>query len=87
VKSKAAPSTYSDAGTHDATMRKTMKRLRQFVKNEAGAEIAEYAVAVAILVAIGVVCYNSIANAIAYNESSTASAIDASNDNPFIPTP
>ena len=68
-------------------MQKIMNRLSQFVKSETGAEIAEYAVAVAILVAIGIVCYNSIANAIAYNESSTASAIDAANDSPFTPTP
>ena len=64
-----------------------MKRLSLFVKSETGAEIAEYAVAVAILVALGVVCFNSIANAIAYSESSSASAIDGANDNPFTPTP
>ena len=64
-----------------------MKKLTQFVTCEDGAEIAEYAVAVAILVAIGVVCYNSIANAIAYNESSTASAIGDASGNTFTPTP
>jgi Flp pilus assembly pilin Flp len=64
-----------------------MKKLSQFVTSEAGAEIAEYAVAVAILVAIGVICYNEIANAIAYSENSTSSAIDAASGNTFAPTP
>ncbi len=64
-----------------------MENLIQFVKDEAGAEIAEYAVAVAILVALGIVCYNSIANAIAYNEASTASAIGDASGSTFVPTP
>jgi len=53
-----------------------MKKLDKFVKDDSGAEIAEYAISVALLVAIGVVVYVSIANAFAYSNSSTAGAVE-----------
>lgn len=53
-----------------------MKRLAHFLDEEAGAELAEYAVAIALLVAIASVVYLHFADAIAFSNSSTASAID-----------
>ena len=38
--------------------------LKNFWKNEDGAELAEYAVAVALLVAIGVLVYNTLGKGI-----------------------
>lgn len=44
--------------------------LKSFLRDETGAELAEYAVAVALLVAIGVVVYNVLGDAI--NTANTA---------------
>jgi Flp pilus assembly pilin Flp len=54
-----------------------MKRLKSFFKNEQGAELAEYAVAVALLVAIALVVYQVLGDAI--NDSNTGTAADISN--------
>lgn len=43
--------------------------LKRFMKDETGAELAEYAVGVALLVAIGVVVYKVLGTAV--NESNT----------------
>jgi Flp pilus assembly pilin Flp len=43
---------------------------KNFLKDETGAELAEYAVGVALLVAIGIVVYNVLGKAV--NDSNTA---------------
>jgi Flp pilus assembly pilin Flp len=48
------------------------KNLLAFLRNEQGAELAEYAVGVALLVAIGVVVYKVLGDAI--NDSNTGTA-------------
>lgn len=53
--------------------------LRKFWKDESGAELAEYAVGVALLVAIGVVVYEVLGDAIWTSNTDTATKItDAS---------
>ena len=47
-----------------------------FFKDETGAEIAEYAVAVALLVAIALVVYNVLGQAIADENSGTAAQVE-----------
>lgn len=49
--------------------------LKSFLNDETGAELAEYAVGVALLVAIAVVVYNVLGNAINDSNASTGSAI------------
>lgn len=54
--------------------------LKNFLRDDTGAELAEYAVAVALLVAIGVVVYNTLGSGI--NDANTATGsniIDAKN--------
>lgn len=48
---------------------------KNFLMDETGAELAEYAVAVALLVAIGVVVYNVLGQGISDANSQTGSAI------------
>lgn len=48
----------------------------RFIRDETGAELAEYAVAVALLVAIGVIVYKTLGMAINDRNSGTASDID-----------
>ena len=56
-----------------------MKYLKTFIKNDTGAELAEYAVAVALLVAIGIVVYAVLGNAINDQNSGTGAKVkDAS---------
>lgn len=53
--------------------------LKKFWKDETGAELAEYAVGVALLVAIAVVVYEVLGDAIFDSNTGTAAAItDAS---------
>ena len=49
--------------------------LKNFLMDETGAELAEYAVAVALLVAIGVVVYNVLGQGISDANSITGSQI------------
>jgi len=56
---------------------KTMNRLKTFFKDERGAELAEYAVGVALLVAIGLVVYQILGDAI--TDSNTGTAADIGN--------
>jgi Flp pilus assembly pilin Flp len=49
--------------------------LKRFLKDETGAELAEYAVGVALLVAIGIVVYKVLGNAINTSNSQTGSNI------------
>jgi Flp pilus assembly pilin Flp len=52
-----------------------MEHVRRFVKGEMGAELAEYAVAVALLAAIGVIVYNILGQAIADQNSGTGAQV------------
>jgi Flp pilus assembly pilin Flp len=51
--------------------------LKRFLTDETGAELAEYAVAVALLVAIGLVVYNTLGVAINDANSSTGSKLQS----------
>jgi Flp pilus assembly pilin Flp len=51
------------------------KKFLSLVKDEQGAELAEYAVAVALLVAIAIVVYNLLGNAINDQNSGTAAKV------------
>ena len=56
-----------------------MKQIKTFIRNETGAELAEYAVAVALLVAIALVVYATLGNAINDQNAGTAAKVkDAS---------
>lgn len=48
---------------------------KNFLTDETGAELAEYAVGVALLVAIGVVVYNVLGDAIFNSNTSTGTSI------------
>ena len=50
--------------------------LRKFLQDETGAELAEYAVGVALLVAIGLVVYKVLGNAINTSNSDTGADIN-----------
>ena len=52
-----------------------MKKMTHFLEDEAGAELAEYAVAVALLVAIASVVYSVIGQAIADENAGTGADI------------
>ena len=49
--------------------------LKKFLHDETGAELAEYAVAVALLVAIAIIVYKLLGNAINDSNSTTGSKI------------
>ncbi len=49
--------------------------IKKFLQDETGAELAEYAVAVALLVAIGLVVYNTLGGAINDANSTTGESI------------
>jgi Flp pilus assembly pilin Flp len=53
------------------------QRFSTLIKDEQGAELAEYAVAVALLVAIAIVVYKVLGNAI--NDSNSGTAAKVSN--------
>jgi Flp pilus assembly pilin Flp len=52
-----------------------MKHITSFIKDEVGAELAEYAVAIALLVAIALVVYNFMGQAIADENSGTGAQV------------
>ena len=52
------------------------KDIHRFLRNEQGAELAEYAVGIALLVAIGLVVYKVLGNSINDKNSGTASKVD-----------
>jgi Flp pilus assembly pilin Flp len=52
-----------------------MKHIRSFIKDEVGAELAEYAVGVALLVAIGMIVYSVLGQAIADQNSGTGAKV------------
>jgi Flp pilus assembly pilin Flp len=49
--------------------------IKKFLRDETGAELAEYAVGVALLVAIGIVVYKVLGNAVNDSNSITGSKI------------
>ena len=49
--------------------------LKKFLQDETGAELAEYAVGVALLVAIGIVVYKVLGDAVNVSNSTTGSNI------------
>jgi Flp pilus assembly pilin Flp len=55
---------------------KTMARIKNFFTDEDGVEVAEYAVAAALIVAIAVVVYALLGNAILDSNTGTAADID-----------
>ena len=52
-----------------------MKPIKSFIKDEVGAELAEYAVAVALLVAIASIVYSVLGQAIADQNSGTGEKV------------
>lgn len=57
------------------------ERIRRFIRDDQGAELAEYAVAVALLVAIALVVYNTLGSAINdRNEGTGAQVRDAASN-------
>jgi Flp pilus assembly pilin Flp len=50
--------------------------LKSFLKDETGAELAEYAVAVALLVAIGLVVYKTLGTSVNTANASSGSKIN-----------
>lgn len=54
-----------------------MKRLLQFIRNEDGAELAEYAVGTAILVAVAIIVYEILADAVYVKMNNVANEVDA----------
>ena len=60
-----------------------MKQIKSFIKNETGAELAEYAVGVALLVAIALVVYATLGDAINDQNSGTAAKIEDASSRSF----
>jgi Flp pilus assembly pilin Flp len=52
-----------------------MKHITSFIKDEVGAELAEYAVGVALLVAIALVVYNVMGQAIVDENTGTGAQV------------
>lgn len=57
------------------------KQLLTFLRDEQGAELAEYAVAVALLVAIALVVYNTLGSAINDRNEGTGAKVKTAADN------
>ena len=55
---------------------KTVECINKFIRDERGAELAEYAVGAALVVAIAVVVYEILGNAILDSNSGTAARVD-----------
>ena len=53
-----------------------MKQIKTFLRNDEGAELAEYAVAVALLVAIAAVVLATLGNAINDENAGTAAQVE-----------
>ena len=60
-----------------------MKKITRFIKSETGAELAEYAVAVALLVAIALVVYATLGNAINDENTGTAAKVTEASSKTF----
>ena len=57
-----------------------IQNFRRFLTAEDGAELAEYAVGVALLVAIGLVVYKVLGNAINDEQEGTAAKVQEASD-------
>ena len=57
--------------------------LKRFFADEQGAELAEYAVAVALLVAVALVVYKTLGNAINDENSGTGAKVESTSS--FVP--
>jgi len=55
----------------------TLKHIKRFLTDETGAELAEYAVAVALLVAIALVVYQIVGDAILDSNTGTAARVES----------
>lgn len=64
-----------------------MNKLVTFMKDETGAELAEYAVGVALLVAVAVVVYQVLGDAIADKQNGTGAQVEGAATAPFTPSP
>lgn len=53
-----------------------MKQIKRFITTETGAELAEYAVAIALLVAIALIVYGILGRAIADQNSGTGAQVE-----------
>ena len=53
-----------------------MKQVKRFINSESGAELAEYAVAVALLVAVALVVYTVLGQSIADQNSGTGAQVE-----------
>ena len=56
---------------------KTIERIKSFLTNEGGLEVAEYAVAAALVVAIAVVVYTVLGDSIVDENNGTGAKIEA----------
>jgi Flp pilus assembly pilin Flp len=54
-----------------------VKKIQEFIRDQRGAELAEYAVGTAILVAIAVIVYQILGDAVNAKMTDVASEIDA----------
>ena len=57
------------------------QRILTFLRDDQGAELAEYAVAVALLVAIGLIVYNTLGTAINDRNDGTGAKVKTAADN------
>ena len=57
-----------------------IQNVRRFLRADEGAELAEYAVGVALLVAIGLVVYKVLGNAINDEQEGTAAKVQEASD-------
>ena len=57
-----------------------IQNFRQFLRAEEGAELAEYAVGVALLVAIALIVYKLLGNAINDQNTGTAAKVQTASD-------
>ena len=53
-----------------------MKMFEQFIRDESGAELAEYAVGTAILVAVAIIVYNVLGSAVNVKMSMVANEVE-----------
>ena len=67
---------FGEAAIVDVTRESRVKNLKDFLKDDRGVELAEYAVGVALLVIIAIVVYNVLGRAINDKMSIVASEIE-----------
>jgi Flp pilus assembly pilin Flp len=60
---------------------KMRKEMLNFLRNDQGAELAEYAVAVALLVAIALIVYQTLGSAINDTNSGTGAQVEGARGN------